>query len=121
MINKINSSNFAFKSNEISEAKTAQTVTSDKTEPVKRIGLLDKFETQIRNSADLNDTIKVPRTIFKGYLSIMVGSAILSVTGFIKDKYPKAFKGLNIAASALMLFGTYAFVRPYIIKSPETK
>lgn len=76
---------------------------------------LDKFETSIRNSADLNDTIQVPRTIFKGYLSFCAGSALMPVASMIKNNFPKTSNALNIINAGLIIYGTYSFVRPYLI------
>jgi len=86
------------------------------THPKER-SFLDKFETEIINSADLNDTIKVPRTIFKGYLSFMAGTALMTVAAIAKEKHPKFSNSLNISAAALVIYGTYSFVKPYIIKT----
>lgn len=83
---------------------------------------LDKFETSVRNSADLNDTIQVPRTIFKGYLAFTVGTALVTVAMIAKNKLPKISNSLNLASAAFVIYGTYSFVRPYLIKSkPSTK
>lgn len=82
----------------------------------KRSTFLDKFETSIRNSADLSDTIKVPRTIFKGYLAFMAGTALTTVAAIAQKKYPKVSNTFNIISAGLIIYGTYSFVRPYIIK-----
>jgi hypothetical protein len=79
---------------------------------------LNKFHENVKNSADMTDTIVVPRTIFKGYLGIMGGTTLLSLGG-IFHKYSKFSKGLNIAGLLTSLYGTYAFVRPYIIKNSK--
>lgn len=79
--------------------------------------ILDKFQTKIRNSADLTDTIVVPRTIFKGYLGIMTGTTLVTLAGLVnKAKHPKVFKGTMAAGLLSSFYGTWAFVRPYIIK-----
>lgn len=77
---------------------------------------LDKFKTDIINSADLNDTIQVPRTIFKGYLAFTAGTALTTVAAIAKNRLPKVSNGLNIASAALIIYGTYSFVRPYLIR-----
>lgn len=78
---------------------------------------LDKFETGIRNSADMNDTLQVPRTIFKGYLAFMVGTGLASVAMIAKNKFPKLSVALNLSSILLATYGTYSFVRPYLIKN----
>lgn len=78
---------------------------------------LDKFHSCAKNSADLTDTILVPRTIFKGYLGIMTGTTLVTLGGLInRVKHPKLFKGTMGAGLLASLYGTYAFVRPFIIK-----
>lgn len=79
--------------------------------------ILDKFNTNIKNSADMTDTLVVPRTIFKGYLGIMTGTTLVTLGGLInKSKHPKLFKGTMATGLLASLYGTWAFVRPYIIK-----
>lgn len=76
---------------------------------------LTKFHENTKNSADLTDTIVVPRTIFKGYLGIMTGTTLLTLGGIL-NKHPKLSKTLSISGLLTSLYGTYAFVRPFIIK-----
>ena len=79
---------------------------------------LDKFQTGVRNSADMTDTIVVPRTIFKGYLGIMLGTAAATLGAFIPK--PKVLStGLKVAGLGLSTYGTWAFVRPFIIKDAK--
>lgn len=76
---------------------------------------LDRFHTYAKNSADMNDTIVVPRTIFKGYLGIMAGTTLITLGGVVK-KPQKLSKALTISGLLASLYGTWAFVRPFIIK-----
>lgn len=79
---------------------------------------LDKFYTNVKNSADMTDTIVLPRTIFKGYLGIMIGTALITLGDFINK--PKAIsKGLKIGGLGLSTYGTWAFVRPFIVKDAK--
>ncbi len=75
--------------------------------------ILEKFHEKTKNSADMTDTIVVPRTIFKGYLGIMAGTTLVTLGAFGKNKFAKT---LSIAGLLSSLYGTYAFVRPFIIK-----
>ena len=78
---------------------------------------LDRFHTKIQNSADMTDTLVVPRTIFKGYLGIMTGTTLVTLAGLVnKVKHPKMFNGTMAAGLLSSFYGTWAFVRPYIIK-----
>lgn len=80
---------------------------------------LDNFFTKVKNSADLSDTITVPRTIFKGYLGVMSGMTLLTLGG-LTSKFPKISKPLNILGTLVSMYGTWAFVRPYIVNK-QTK
>ena len=82
----------------------------------KKDNFLEKFHTSVKNSADMTDTIVVPRTIFKGYLGIMTGTTLLSISGLFTKKLPKISKTLSFAGLLTSMYGTYAFVRPFIIK-----
>ena len=74
----------------------------------------DNFQTKLRNSADMSDCISVPRTIFKGYLGIMIGTSLGSIASLLKPSKTK--KAVAAAGIVTALYGTWAFVRPYILK-----
>ena len=81
---------------------------------------LDKIHEKTRNSADMTDTIVVPRTIFKGYLGIMTGTTLVTLGGLVnRQKHPKIFKSTMAAGLLTSLYGTWAFVRPFIIKDAK--
>ena len=82
----------------------------------KKNKFLEKFHTSVKNSADMTDTIVVPRTIFKGYLGIMTGTTLLTIGGLLAQKMKKTSLTLSLAGLLTSLYGTYAFVRPFIIK-----
>ena len=82
--------------------------------PVKK-KFTDKFQTGLRNSADMNDCISVPRTLFKGYLGIMFGTTLAAAANLIKSPY-KIKTVLNVAALGLSAYGTWSFARPYVLK-----
>ena len=89
--------------------------TAPNTKTPRKENWLDKFQTGVKNSADMTDTIVVPRTIFKGYLGIMLGTAAATLGAFI-NKRKALSTGLKIAELGLSTYGTWAFVRPFIIK-----
>jgi len=84
----------------------------------KKSDFLSKFHEKTKNSADMTDTIVVPRTIFKGYLGIMGGTTLITLGGLL-NKHTKTSKILNIAGLLTSMYGTYAFVRPFIIKDTK--
>ncbi len=93
------------------------------TQEKKKTDYLGNLQEKVRNSADMTDTIVVPRTIFKGYLGIMTGTTLVTL-GSLLNKHPKTSKALSIAGLLTSMYGTYAFVRPFIIrdaKGVETK
>lgn len=90
------------------------------TQQPKKQSFLDKLHAYTKNSADMTDTIVVSRTIFKGYLGIMTGTTLVTLGGLVnKTKHPKLFKGTMAAGLLTSLYGTWAFVRPFIIKDAK--
>ncbi len=77
---------------------------------------LDKIHENTRNASDMTDTIVVPRTIFKGYLGIMAGTTLVTIGSLAASRVPKIGKTLSITGLLASMYGTYAFVRPYLIK-----
>ncbi len=110
MINKIQTSNVSF----------AKAKAHEKNKPMredKRI--LSNIDKYVRNSADMNDTITVPRTIFKGYLGVMTGTTLMTLGGLVKNPKNAFGRILKIAAALVSLYGTFAFVRPFLIKDKK--
>ena len=88
--------------------------------PKQKNGFLDNLHTHVKNSADMTDTIVVSRTIFKGYLGIMTGTTLVTLGGLVdKAKHPKLFKGTMAAGLLTSLYGTWAFVRPFVLKDAK--
>lgn len=75
----------------------------------------DKFYTHTKNASDMNDTVIVPRTIFKGYLGFMAGTTLTAI-GALTKNIKWLSKTLNIAGILTCLYGTWAFVRPFVVK-----
>ena len=93
---------------------------NNKSEQHKNKGFLETFQDNVKNTADMTDTIVVPRTIFKGYLGIMTGTTLVTAANLLnKAKWPKLFKTTMAAGLLASIYGTYAFVRPYIIKDAK--
>jgi len=83
----------------------------------KKKSILDNLHSYTKNYADMTDTVVVPRTIFKGYLGFMTGTTLVTIGSLInKTKNPKLFKGTMIAGLLTSLYGTWAFVRPFVLK-----
>lgn len=76
----------------------------------------DKFSSRIKNSADLNDCVAVPRSVFKGYLAFMLGTGALTLGSFLPQKAKTTRNAVLIAGNLVNTYGIWSFVRPYIIK-----
>ena len=70
------------------------------------------FHDKVKNSADMTDSILVPRTIFK------TGTTLLTLSS-LSGKHPKISKPLGILGALTSLYGTWAFVRPFIVKDAK--
>ena len=77
---------------------------------------LDNINQYTKNSADMSDTIVVPRTIFKGYLGIMTGTTLVTIGALASGKFSKLGKFLSFSGLVTSLYGTWAFVRPFVLK-----
>ena len=69
--------------------------------------ITDRFSTRIRNSADMNDCVAVPRTIFKGYLAFMVGTALNGLAMFIPEKA----KSVKTTISSILFNFSFDFIK----------
>lgn len=107
------------------QPQAVQLSLNEQNQEPKKNDLLKNFEIKIKNTCDMEDTINVPRTIFKGYLSFMIGTALASINGLIKagenGQNKKLKAGLAVASTLISLFGTWSFVRPYVIKDSQKK
>ncbi len=79
--------------------------------------IFDILSEKVVNQRDLNDMVTTPRSIFKGYLCFTTGSAMNLIASML-DK-GNISKGLSIAGSIISIYGTYNFVKPYLIKNKE--
>lgn len=100
----------------VSKISTCIPITAVHRQNQQKRSFLDKIHDYTRNSADMTDTIVVSRTIFKGYLGIMTGTTLVTLGSLMTSKQPKTGKFLSVAGLLTSLYGTYAFVRPFILK-----
>ncbi len=97
-------------------------VTTQKTNPIDRI--IDTISQKVVNQNDINDSVQVPRSIFKGYLFFFVGTSIGAINGLLKgaNTLSKITKGALTAATAVITaVGTFEFVKPYLVKNGGNK
>lgn len=91
-------------------------------EPKKR-EFIDKFSDAVRNKRDVEDCVAVPRGIFKAYLFIMGGFALIGIAGALPQKLKNTKMTLNIAGNILNFISAIYFAKPFAIKgvSPTVK
>lgn len=76
--------------------------------------ILDILSEKVVNRRDITDTVTVPRAVFKGYLCFTAGTAINAISGMLGQG--KFSKGLGIAGSLISIYGTFNFVKSFLIK-----
>lgn len=87
---------------------------------------IDVITDAVINPRDVNDCVAVPRGIFKAYLLIMSGSALLTLSTLIKGNKPfgKFVKGSMIVSGWLLnTLSAIYFAKPFAFKgnSPTVK
>lgn len=103
-------------------ASTYSTNSTIQITPTQKPSIFDKLSTNIKNSRDVNDTVTVPRCIFKGYLCFMLGTSASSLASIAKQHLKKApfiHPILNTLAIGLSTYGTYNFVKPFLFKNAK--
>ena len=76
--------------------------------------IIDFLSEKVINKNDINDTVTMPRTIFKGYLCFTTGTLMNGIAQMLKNTKIKT--GLMIAGSLASIYGTFNFVKPYLFK-----
>lgn len=105
----------------IANIQTAQTFKSNP-QPQKR-EFIDKFTDAIKNPRDVNDCVAVPRGIFKAYLLIMGGFALIGISGALPQKMKNTKMALSITGNILNFLSAIYFAKPFAVKgvSPTVK
>ena len=79
--------------------------------------IFEVLSKKVVNKKDLNDMVTIPRNIFKGYLCFTVGTAVNAIASLLKND--KARKVMTIVGSLASIYGTFNFVKPYLIRNNE--
>ncbi len=79
--------------------------------------VLDILSEKVVNKNDLKDMVTTPRAIFKGYLCFTAGTAINTIGSIIKKE--KISNPLKIIGTIISIYGTYNFVKPYLIRNSQ--
>jgi len=84
---------------------------------------IDVLMDKVKNPDDVNNCIAVPRGIFKAYLFIMGGFALLGISGAVPEKFGKIKKSLVVAGNILNFISAIYFAKPFAVKglSPTIK
>ena len=80
---------------------------------------IDVLTDAVKNPRDVNDCVAVPRGIFKAYLLIMTGSAILALSNLIKGyrNFSKHLKKLMVITGwTLNTLSALFFAKPFAFK-----
>lgn len=105
----------------ISKINSAQNFYS--TEKPQKREFIDIISDNVRNPRDVNDCVAVPRGIFKAYLFIMGGFALLGISGALPQKMKNTKMALNITGNILNFISAIYFAKPFALKglSPTIK
>lgn len=85
-------------------------------EPQKRREIIDVIADNVRNPRDVNDCVAVPRGIFKAYISLMTGTALMAISNFIPKKANGLKSSINIIGWGLNILSAYYFAKPFAFK-----
>ena len=97
------------------ETKTSKEIQPETTDY--KPDIFEVLSKKVINKKDLNDMVTIPRNIFKGYLCFTVGTAINAIASLLKND--KARKIMTIFGSLASIYGTFNFVKPYLIRNNE--
>ena len=92
----------------------------------KKREFIDILTDSVKNPRDINDCVAVPRGIFKAYILIMTGSALLALSNLIKGakNFGKtAKKTIAVTGWILNALSAIYFAKPFAFKgnSPTVK
>ena len=76
---------------------------------------IDIITEAVKNPRDVDDCVAVPRGIFKAYIFIMAGSALLALSGIIQ-KWKYTSKTLAVLGNILNFISAIYFAKPFAFK-----
>lgn len=79
----------------------------------KKREIIDVIADGVKNPRDVNDCVAVPRGIFKAYIALMAGTALMAVSNFLPKK---AKPTVNIIGWGLNILSAYYFAKPFAFK-----
>ena len=96
--------------------KISQSPNFYSTQNTQKREFIDVITDNVRNPSDVNDCVAVPRGIFKAYIYLMGGSALMSIANFLPQKAQYAKRGLNILGAILGFISAIYFAKPFALK-----
>ena len=89
----------------------------------KKPEFIDNFLEIVQNQDDVNDCVAVPRGIFKAYLWIMSGFALIGIGGALPAKFQNTKTILGITGNIFNAISALYFAKPFAFKgvSPNVK
>lgn len=89
----------------------------------KKHEFIDKLLGTIKNQDDINNCVAVPRGIFKAYLWIMSGFALLGIGGALPQKLTKTKSAFTIIGNICNIVSAFYFAKGFAFKgvSPTVK
>ncbi len=85
------------------------------TKPKKR-EFIDVITDKVRNPRDINDCVAVPRGIFKAYISLMAGTALVAMANTLPKKAAGVKTAINVIGWGLNIVSAYYFAKPFAFK-----
>ena len=77
---------------------------------------IDFIADAVKNPRDVNDCVAVPRGIFKAYICIMGGSALLALSALAPKKWKYISKMLAVLGTTLNFISAVYFAKPFAFK-----
>ena len=98
-------------------SERANTTVQTNKQTVRKKDIIDIVSDKFSSKKDVYDTVTMPRAIFKGYLCFTAGTAINAIAGMLKKT--NLSKALGITSSLISIYGTYNFVKPFLVRNNE--
>lgn len=77
---------------------------------------IDTIADNVRNPRDVNDCVAVPRGIFKAYMYLMGGSALMTIANCLPKKLSGVSKTLVGIGAGLSFVSAFYFAKPFALK-----
>ena len=100
----------------ITEIKEYNFCSNTKNSTPQKREFIDVITDAVKNPRDINDCVAVPRGIFKAYIFIMGGSALLALAALTPKKWKYTSKTLAVLGTTLNFISAIYFAKPFAFK-----